>query len=140
MEFADVVDRVHKSITELTSGNPEPYIECWSHAEDITLFRAGGSNPRGWPDVTEPLRRIARHFAGHAGHTCDEESIYVGSDLAVAVGFQRGEPSGAALPSDQALLRVTHVFRREGDAWKIIHRHADSQRAAEAIRPREDPP
>jgi ketosteroid isomerase-like protein len=136
-DFEEARKRVGKAITAITSGDPEPYLACWSRGPDVTLFAAGGSNPRGWPAVAEPLERIGRHFEGHAGHVCEDELVHVSEDLAVSIGFQRGDPGGdAADDAEETLLRVTHVYRREEGMWKIVHRHADSQRAAEAIRPK----
>ena len=136
-DFEDALKRVGKAIRAITSGDPEPYFACWSHATDVSLFAAGGSNPRGWPAVAEPLERIARHFEGHAGHVCEDEVVHVGEDLAVSIGFQRGDPGGdTADYAEETVLRVTHVYRREEGTWKIVHRHADSQHAAEAIRPK----
>lgn len=134
-DLAAAIARVGAAITKITSGDPEPYLACWSHADDVTIFAAGGSNPRGWPGVAEPLRRIARHFAGHAGHTVEEQVVHRSGDLAVTVGYQRGEYGGPTQRAGEAVLRVTHVYRREDGEWKIIHRHADSQSAAEAVRP-----
>jgi ketosteroid isomerase-like protein len=136
--FTQALERVGRAIKSSTSGDPEPYLDCWSHGEDVTLFGAGGSNPRGWPAVAEPLRQIARHFTGHSGHTCKDEVVHLSGDLAITIGFQRGEPGGNTALSEEAVLRVTHAYRREEGTWKIVHRHADSQRAAEAVRPKTD--
>lgn len=42
------------------------------------------------------------------------------------MGIERGHATlvGHDQPGDLA-LRVTHLFRREDGAWKLIHRHAD---------------
>jgi ketosteroid isomerase-like protein len=36
---------------------------------------------------------------------------------------QRGEVGG--LPAQDWSLRVTQVYRRHGDVWQLVHRHAD---------------
>jgi ketosteroid isomerase-like protein len=59
--------------------------------------------------------------------TFDCISSYETADLAYDVGIQRFR---AKLDGGDDLapvaLRVTTVFRREEDGWKIVHRHADT--------------
>jgi ketosteroid isomerase-like protein len=54
-----------------------------------------------------------------------------GNDVAYWVGVQRSvvemRNQKGAIPFD---LRVTEIFRREGDEWKLVHRHADKLQAA----------
>ena len=52
--------------------------------------------------------------------------IYASSDLAVAVEIERGKAKvGGAQVLAPVAVRVTSVFRLEGDVWKLVHRHAD---------------
>ena len=55
----------------------------------------------------------------------DLVATYVSNDLAVVVENERGK------------AKVGGVFRLEGDAWKLVHRHADpitTPRPAEVCR------
>jgi ketosteroid isomerase-like protein len=46
-------------------------------------------------------------------------------DLAYTVGFERGPASVAGGPSQELVIRVTHIYRRDVADWKRVHRHAD---------------
>jgi ketosteroid isomerase-like protein len=50
----------------------------------------------------------------------------VSGDLAYTVAIERSEVrvAGQDKPAPMA-LRVTHIFRKEDGAWKLVHRHAD---------------
>jgi hypothetical protein len=46
-------------------------------------------------------------------------------DLAYSVGYEQAEVSIDGGPMRPWKLRVTHIYRRGNDQWKIVHRHAD---------------
>ena len=55
------------------------------------------------------------------------ESTIVASsgDLAYTVGFERGAVRVDRGREEEMVIRVTHIYRRGNDGWKLIHRHAD---------------
>ena len=56
----------------------------------------------------------------------EEISRFHTDDLGYVIWLERGEvrlaEREAMAPSS---LRVTMIFRREDDTWKVVHRHAD---------------
>jgi ketosteroid isomerase-like protein len=50
---------------------------------------------------------------------------YTSGDVAVLVVIERQHGKVGGLPEQDWSLRVTLVFRREGSAWRQVHRHAD---------------
>jgi ketosteroid isomerase-like protein len=50
---------------------------------------------------------------------------YASGNLAVLVVIERQRATVGDLPEQDWSLRVTLVYRREGDEWTIVHRHAD---------------
>jgi ketosteroid isomerase-like protein len=63
----------------------------------------------------------------------------VGTDLAYEVGVEEGEitMAGERVAFDE---RVTNIYRREGEEWKIVHHHSDPSPAANDLLRRLQPP
>jgi ketosteroid isomerase-like protein len=109
----------------LHDGDVTPRLSTWSHRDPVTLFGAGVGCRTTWSEVLPVFERLAERFNG-----CDEydfELIAAGADgdLAYTVGIERYRAVTAAGATVDNTLRVTHVYRREPDGWKIVHRHGD---------------
>jgi ketosteroid isomerase-like protein len=56
----------------------------------------------------------------------DDLHIVETGDLGYSIGMERGEGitdgKGNAVPVSH---RVTNIFRREADGWRIVHHHTD---------------
>jgi ketosteroid isomerase-like protein len=66
------------------------------------------------------------HFSDGAVSGFDETSRFVTDDLGYVVRIERGQTriDGSPDPVPYA-LRVTMIIRKEGEGWRIAHRHAD---------------
>lgn len=125
--FPEAINDVARAATDpFLQGDPDPFKDQWSHAADVTIFGGHGGYELGWDQVRPRLEWAASRFSeGSADY--EPISSAVSGDLAYAVGIERGTAKldEGAEPIEH-VLRVTHVFRWEGNAWKVIHRHADS--------------
>ena len=125
-EFDDLVVEARAALDSITQGNPDGYKALLSEADDITLANPFGGVARGREAVYEQLERAASYFRD--GETTAIETVVqsVGTDLAYTVEIERFRTKLAGQDdiSDIA-IRVTCIYRREADGWKLVHRHAD---------------
>jgi hypothetical protein len=120
-----IEDRTRTALNRLVAGDPEPFKALYSHEPDVTVFGGFGAYERGWEHVSQNIDFAASRFRG--GHL-EIEPLGSGmsGDLAYTVWIERGTVvvEGRDEPGS-LVVRVTHIFRREGAAWKLVHRHGD---------------
>jgi len=109
----------------LHDGDPEPRLAIWSENEPITLFGAGVPLETGRAGMEEVARWLAGHMSQSRRFEVELVAAEVSGDLAYTVGFEHSEYSYDGGPVQPAVLRVTHVYRREDGEWRIVHRHGD---------------
>jgi ketosteroid isomerase-like protein len=99
-----------------------------TQADDATIFGPfGGIPPAGAAPKVRPdvQRKLAGEFKGGSGSTELVRTIVEG-DLVVAVYIDRSSVRFADQTDEQPwCLRVTEVFRKQGQRWVRVHRHAD---------------
>jgi ketosteroid isomerase-like protein len=122
---ADLVRRTQQAGAALIRGDINGYLELIRHADDYTLMQPFGGPPsRGFDRRPEKLAELARFFkAGES--TLELTQSYASGDLVVLVLIERQHGQVGGLPDQDWSLRVTQVYRRNGAAWELVHRHAD---------------
>src|SRR5215212_878278 len=83
-----------------------------------------------------PTHGAALQISEGEGYTFDTIAWVETVDLACEVGVEHNRSKlGDAVAKVPISLRVTTVFRREDDGWKIVHRHADPITTADPCNP-----
>jgi ketosteroid isomerase-like protein len=123
-DFAQALQQVQTALAAMRAGDPQPYIACWADRDDVTLFGAWGPIEQGYRPVTETFRWVGSRFRG--GALAVEHTVaFASGDLAYTVGFERGEVVVDGSAPRPMTIRVTHIYRRFGEGWRLVHRHAD---------------
>ena len=125
------VEEYHRALDVFLRGDPSPLHALYSRSDYATIANPFGPPQRGWTAVEETTARAAAHYADGRAIGFDEVSRCVTAELAYIVELEHYEAkvggSDTITPVD---VRVTTVFRREDDTWKVVHRHADPITAA----------
>jgi ketosteroid isomerase-like protein len=124
--FDDAVTAFSDALDHYVKGDPGPVLAVLSRREDVTLCNPVGAPRRGPMDVDQAAAEGATHLSGGSVRGFEEISRYATADLGYVVRIERTQArvDGSAEVMPLA-LRVTLIFRREGDGWKLAHRHAD---------------
>lgn len=123
-EFERALRALRTALTNFGWGDPEPYAALWSTRDDVTIFGAFGAYEQGWTNVYPRLVWAASFMPGGAS-TYRSLATGCGGELGYEIGLELGVAPGPDEPR-AGTLRVTHLFRKEADQWKIMHRHADA--------------
>ena len=118
--------RYRRSLEAFIQGDPEPQKSMWSRWEGVTLANPFGPPAKGADEVFKATDLAAAAVREGEDLTYEVISSYETADLAYELALQGGRMKLGGSPDMVAvILRVTSVFRREDDGWKVIHRHAD---------------
>ena len=116
-------------------GKPDGVKQLWSHRDDVTLSgAAGGETAKGWKSVSERLGWASSQFS-KGSKSVELVQQTVSGDFAYVVQYEHivFYPPGQFKQSKRD-YRVTTIFRREPEGWRVAHRHADTLLKREAIK------
>lgn len=124
-EVSELLLNVERAINQFVNGDAEAYKACWLRDPEVSIFGGRGNHEVGWEQVSARLDWAASGFTN--GWT--EQEVLVSSfsaDLGYTVSLEKGGQTVAGRTTEsESILRVTHIFRRVQDSWRIVHRHAD---------------
>jgi ketosteroid isomerase-like protein len=125
-DLNELRNQYHQSVAAFIRGDLDVQKPLWSRRDDVTLANPLGPPAKGFDGVCGVMERAAQQISDGEGYTFDTISWVETADLAYEVGLERNRARLSGAPEKVPIsLRVTTVFRREDDGWKIVHRHAD---------------
>jgi ketosteroid isomerase-like protein len=125
-DFERFMQQRQEAARAYVSGDATPLGKIVTHQSTATFFGPRGGYTQGAEAVWSRYERDVTSFESGGESHFEILDMAASGGLAYWVGFQRATTHRRGGPEAVPFnLRVTELFRREGDTWKLIHRHAD---------------
>lgn len=114
----------YAALNAMLNGDPAPFADVYSHADDVSYMSAEGGLRIGWDATWRDWQAQAGLAQG--GHIEEvENNAIVNGDMAVVQSVEKGLVNNAEGVGVEQEVRETSVFRREEGKWKMVAHHAD---------------
>jgi ketosteroid isomerase-like protein len=120
----EFIQQCLEGLSHQVMGHSEPFLEVWSHADDVAILGALGSYAQGWESVRAHLLGTSKSL-DWSGLTVDRLLTTASGDLAVTVVLEHMTRDSGGEPQSRT-LRATQAYRREDGRWRLVLRHANT--------------
>jgi ketosteroid isomerase-like protein len=122
--LAWVQTTLYEAELALHNGDPAPRRALWSREEPVSVLGAW-RGARGQQELDELFTALARTFSDCTSYAFELQANDVVGAMAYTAGLEHTSARVDGRPRAYT-LRATQVYRREGGAWRVAHRHADT--------------
>ncbi len=132
MTFNEFMKLRLKASNDFVNGSCDELRKISTENDPATIFPPPGTHIKGAQNVNEFNLKGAARFERGSENNFEVFHQAESGDLAYWTGLQHSvvRMKGEAQPVTMH-LRITEIFRKERDAWKLIHRHADESKNGE---------
>jgi hypothetical protein len=122
----DAIARLHQAMAEVANGDVSAIKSLYSHTADATSFYGWGGYERGWEAVSKRWDWAGAQFKGGTVRyenisTVIASAMFYVTEIETYANQRVAGVEGITGWSN----RVTHIFRREGAEWRLVHRHGN---------------
>jgi ketosteroid isomerase-like protein len=108
----------------LHNGDAGPRRAIWSRNDPVTVLGAW-RNASGQDELDALFADLAQSFSDCTSYEFQLLEAEVRGDTAYTVAFEHTSASVDGSPRTYT-LRATQIYRREGGAWRVAHRHGSA--------------
>lgn len=124
-ELVEANHRFYAALNAMFAGDPEPFADVYSHADDVSYLPAQGGVRVGWDATWADWRQQAAAARGGSAEIVQEHAI-AGSDMGATQTEITGQVTGPDGRTHRVHARETSVYRREDGRWRIVAHQADA--------------
>ena len=131
------ISESHEALRKILNGDPSGYAALFADRDDITLGNPFGPFGQGRAAVLKALNNASTKYKDGSVVRVERIAVYGDRKLVVLVEIEHDRAKlGASTDFAEFAARVTSVYEKIGNRWRLVHRHADpitTPRAAESM-------